>query len=72
MQLKTQDIGGIITAIQFNEIVESMETKFKSSILENGTNIPRKEQDFRSVENVNILYYTLPYFFRIISQWSHS
>jgi len=74
MQLKTQviiisifqaliDIGGIITAIQFNEIVESIEINFQSSVLENATKNFRKQQDYRSIESVNILYYTLPYFF---------
>jgi len=76
MQLKTQviiisifqaliDIGGIITAIQFDEIVESININFQSSVLENGTKDFRKEHDYRSIESVNILYYTLPYFFRI-------
>jgi len=73
MKLKTQviiislfqalvDIAGIITAVYFNKIVNSLEntrTNEPSNIVSNQQLL----HNYSYVENVNVLYYTLPYIF---------
>jgi len=70
MKLKTQviiisifqaiiDVAGIITALQFTKIVESVE----ETRIGGNTSNTEGLRDYSYVKSVNVLYYTLPYMF---------